>query len=89
MGKPKRIDVFFKKKDADFNSKISSSTSNPQASAPEQCPSKMLRIESQIMIQGYLNCVYYNFIYNINEYIMRKKIILSLYFIILISPLLG
>jgi hypothetical protein len=44
MDKPKRIDVFFKKKDADFNSKMSSSTSNPPASTPEQCPSKMLRI---------------------------------------------
>jgi len=48
MGKPKRIDAFFKKKDADFNSKMSSSTSNPQASAPEQWPSKMLRFKSQI-----------------------------------------
>ncbi|XP_062155175.1 uncharacterized protein LOC133863230 [Alnus glutinosa] len=48
MGKPKRIDAFFKKKDADSNSKISSSTSIPQASAPEQRLSKMLRIESQI-----------------------------------------
>jgi hypothetical protein len=35
MGKPKRIDAFFKKKDADLNSKMSSSTSNPQASALE------------------------------------------------------
>jgi hypothetical protein len=48
MGKPKRIDAFFKKKDADSNSKMSSSTSNPQASALVQRPSKMLRIESQI-----------------------------------------
>jgi hypothetical protein len=48
MGKPKRIDAFFKKKDADSNFKMSSSTSNPQASAPEQYTSKMLRIESQI-----------------------------------------
>jgi hypothetical protein len=48
MGKSKRIDAYFKKKDVDSNYKMSSSTSNPQASVPEQCPSKMLRIESQI-----------------------------------------
>jgi hypothetical protein len=48
MGKPKRIDAFFKKKDADPNFKMSSSTSNLQASTLEQRPSKMLRIESQI-----------------------------------------
>jgi len=48
MDKPKEIDAYFKKKYADFNSKMSSSTSNHQASAPDQCPSKMLRIESQI-----------------------------------------
>jgi hypothetical protein len=48
MGKPKRIDAFFMKKYADSNSKMSSFTSNPQASAPEQCPSEILRIESQI-----------------------------------------
>jgi hypothetical protein len=48
MGKPKRIDAFFKKKDADSNYKMSSSTSNPQALPHEQRPSKMLRIESQI-----------------------------------------
>jgi hypothetical protein len=48
MGKTKRIDAFFKKKDADPNFKMSSSTSNLQASTLEQRPSKMLRIESQI-----------------------------------------
>jgi len=48
MGKPKRIDAFLKKKGDDSNSKMSSSTSNPQASVPVQRPSKMLRIESQI-----------------------------------------
>jgi hypothetical protein len=48
MGKPKRIDAFFKKKDANPNSKMSSSTSIPQASAPKQRPSKMLKIEYQI-----------------------------------------
>jgi hypothetical protein len=48
MGKSKRIDAYFKKKDVDSNYKMSSSTSNPQASAPEQRPSKMLRIKSQI-----------------------------------------
>ena len=47
MGKPKTINTFFKKKDADSNSKMSSSTSNPQTLAPEQRPSKMPRIESQ------------------------------------------
>jgi hypothetical protein len=40
--------MHFKKKDANSNSKMSSSTSSLQASAPEQRPSKMLRIESQI-----------------------------------------
>jgi hypothetical protein len=50
MGKPKTIDVFFfKKKDADSKSKMTSSTSNPQTLAHEQCPSKMPRIESQIV----------------------------------------
>jgi hypothetical protein len=34
MGKPKTIDAFFKKKNADSNSKMSSSTSNPQTLAP-------------------------------------------------------
>jgi hypothetical protein len=48
MGKPQRIDAFFKKNDADPNFKMSSSTSNLQASTLEQRPSKMLRIESQI-----------------------------------------
>jgi hypothetical protein len=47
MGKPKRIDALFKKKDADSNSKMSSSTSNHQASTPEQRASKMLKNESQ------------------------------------------
>jgi hypothetical protein len=47
MGKPKTIDAFFKKNDVDSNSKMSSSTSNPQTLAPEQCPSKMPRIEYQ------------------------------------------
>jgi hypothetical protein len=46
MGKPKTIDAFFKKKDADSNS---SSTSNPQTLAPEQRPSKMPRNESQVV----------------------------------------
>ncbi|XP_059446621.1 uncharacterized protein LOC132178187 [Corylus avellana] len=49
MGKPKTIDAFFKKKDADSNSKMSSSTSNPQTLAPEQRHSKMPRIESQVV----------------------------------------
>ncbi|XP_059441896.1 uncharacterized protein LOC132174221 [Corylus avellana] len=49
MGKPKTIDAFFKEKDADSNSKMSSSTSNPQTLAPEQRPSKMPRIESQVV----------------------------------------
>jgi hypothetical protein len=50
MGKPKTIDAFFfKKKDADSKSKMTSSISNPQTLAHEQCPSKMPRIESQIV----------------------------------------
>jgi hypothetical protein len=51
MGKPKTIDAFFffKKKDADSKSKMTSLTSNPRALAHEQCPSKMPRIESQII----------------------------------------
>jgi hypothetical protein len=49
MGKPKTIDAFFKKKDAVSNSKMSSSTSNPQTLAPEQRPSKMSRNESQVV----------------------------------------
>jgi hypothetical protein len=36
MGKPKTIDAFFKKKDADSNSKMNSSTFNPQTLAHEQ-----------------------------------------------------
>jgi hypothetical protein len=48
MGKPKTIDAFFKKKNVDSNSKMSSSTSNPQASTPKQRSSKMPRIESQV-----------------------------------------
>jgi hypothetical protein len=49
MGKPKIIDTFFKKKDANSKSKMSSSTPNHQTLAHEQCPSKMPRIESQIV----------------------------------------
>jgi hypothetical protein len=49
MGKPKTIDAFFKKKNAYSNSKMSSSTSNPQTLAPEQRPSKMPRNESQVV----------------------------------------
>jgi hypothetical protein len=49
MGKQKIIDTFFKKKDADSNFKMSSSTPNPQTLAHEQYPSKMPRIESQIV----------------------------------------
>jgi hypothetical protein len=49
MGKPKKIDVFFKKKDANSNSKMSFSTFNPQTLAYEQRPSKMPRIESQVV----------------------------------------
>jgi hypothetical protein len=47
MSTSKTIDAFFKKKDVDSNSKMSSSTSNHQTSAPEQVASKMPRIESQ------------------------------------------
>jgi hypothetical protein len=47
MSKSKTIDAFFKKKDADSNSKMSSSTSNHQTSAPEQVASKMPRIKFQ------------------------------------------
>jgi hypothetical protein len=47
MSKSKTIDAFFKKKDAVSNSKMSSSTSNHQTSAPEQVASKMPRIEFQ------------------------------------------
>jgi hypothetical protein len=35
MGKPKAIDAFFKKKDIDLNSKMSSSTFDTQTLAPE------------------------------------------------------
>jgi hypothetical protein len=48
MSKPKTIDAFFKKKYADSNSKMSS-TSNPQTLAPEQRPFKMPRNESQVV----------------------------------------
>lgn len=47
MSKSKTIDAFFKKKDADSNSKMSSSTSNHQTSASEQVASKMSKIEFQ------------------------------------------
>jgi hypothetical protein len=47
MSKSKTIDTFFKKKDADSNSKMSSSTSNHQTSALEQVVSKMSIIEFQ------------------------------------------
>jgi hypothetical protein len=49
MGKAKTIDAFFKKKDVDSNSKMTSLTSNPQTLALEQCPSMMPKIESQIV----------------------------------------
>lgn len=49
MGKPKTIDAFFKKKNVDSGSKMSSSSCNPQLLIPEQeqRPSKIPRIESQ------------------------------------------
>jgi hypothetical protein len=46
MGKSKTI---VKKKNVDSNSKMSSSTSNPQTLASEQRPSKVSRIESQVV----------------------------------------
>jgi hypothetical protein len=49
MSKSKTIDAFFKKKDVDSNSKMSLSTSNPQTLAPEQPPSKVSKIESQVV----------------------------------------
>jgi hypothetical protein len=49
MGKSKTIDAFFKKKNVDSSSKMSSLTSNPQTLALEQCPSKVPRIESQVI----------------------------------------
>jgi hypothetical protein len=49
MGKPKKIDAFFSKKNANSNSKISSLSSNSQTLAHEQCLSKMPRMESQVV----------------------------------------
>jgi hypothetical protein len=47
MDKLKTIDAFFKKKNADSNFKMSSSTSNPQTLTPKQVAFKMPRIEYQ------------------------------------------
>ena len=45
---------FLRKKDIDSNSKMSTTTSNPQILALEQRISKMSRIESVDMICGYV-----------------------------------